>query len=559
MRSFVTAALLTVCLGLGLGCTAKTQTAGVSGGTGTGEAGYLGKYEPAITYSTARQLNNTILFDQNISDRRSLDENIWARTFREDLGINITHSWIAPDGDSNTAKWNAAMASGDVPDFATVSQNVSKLLYDAGLCYEMDEIVEQWASPELKALIPQDFYEQLTIDGKLVGLPLPAKAAQGATLLFIRTDWLDQLGLPLPKSVEDVMSIARAFRDAKLGGPNTIGIMFGQNTSGGTTGSLAFGSADGKWDGFLNGYGAYLNYWIEKDGELAYSTIQPELRPALLALRSLYREGVMNRDFAAINNQVAQEYITSGRVGIFYMTAWNVSSTIQTLHNLDPKARVINMFPPGTGGRVFSIQTNTPRVLRVFVSAKTKNPEAVVKLANMTVRYMYEDYGQYISQDGFRVYKYLPWGDFLPPVLQDMGVSNAIRTAERNGGGISNIDSDDLKNWPGLPVIYENYLLAKEGKQDIWYLETYGEGGEITTLHDAMQDGKLLFDAYNGQVTDTMALKGDIITTALHAAMFDVVQGADISVWDRAVQKWLDDGGAQIIREVKDWYKSVRR
>jgi hypothetical protein len=50
-------------LGLGLGCTGKSQASGPasSSGTGSAEVNYLGKYEPAITYSTVRQLNNTIL------------------------------------------------------------------------------------------------------------------------------------------------------------------------------------------------------------------------------------------------------------------------------------------------------------------------------------------------------------------------------------------------------------------------------------------------------------------------------------------------------------------
>jgi putative aldouronate transport system substrate-binding protein len=39
--------------------------------------------------------------------------------------------------------------------------------------------------------------------------------------------------------------------------------------------------------------------------------------------------------------------------------------------------------------------------------------------------------------------------------------------------------------------------------------------------------------------------------------MFDVVMGADISVWDRAVARWKADGGDQITKEVNDWYQSV--
>jgi putative aldouronate transport system substrate-binding protein len=114
--------------------------------------------------------------------------------------------------------------------------------------------------------------------------------------------------------------------------------------------------------------------------------------------------------------------------------------------------------------------------------------------------------------------------------------------------------------YPNIDLNYENWKVARDGKSDAWFLiKIWGPGGSITTLYDGYLKNLILADAYNGLPTDTMSLKGDLINTALEAVMFDVVMGADISVWDRAVEKWYTDGGTQITEEVNQWYQSVKK
>jgi hypothetical protein len=38
--------------------------------------------------------------------------------------------------------------------------------------------------------------------------------------------------------------------------------------------------------------------------------------------------------------------------------------------------------------------------------------------------------------------------------------------------------------------------------------------------------------------------------------MTEVILGADISVYDRAVRDWFNNGGQQITDEVNQWYKT---
>jgi putative aldouronate transport system substrate-binding protein len=465
------------------------------------------------------------------------------------LGIKLTNKWIATDNDSSTAKWNAAIASGDVPDFAVVSDNIYKQLYDADMIADMGQILKDYGDSSFLSTISESDYQMMTMDGQLLGFPGGAKALAGSTLLFIRQDWLDSVGLPLPESIEDVANIARAFKSANLGGAETIGLMFCNNITGG----LNFQGADGKWDGFFNGFGSYLNYWMKKGDKLEYSNIQPETRNALLAMQMLYREGVINRDVAAIDSAVAMEYVASGKVGIFYSTAWSVTQSMNSLVKTNPNAKIVNVYPPpSVKGATHPIQTNSPKGLRIFVSKNCKNPEAVVKMANLTYAYKFKDFAYYMEDPvTFPFYKYLPWGDVFAPAEDDLLKSEAMRQAELSG------EFDKPLADASWQAAYDAYKLAKEGKADPWSLMLYGPNGSFSTLYDAYQKGLLLFNGFNGLPTDTMSLKGDLINGELGTAMFEVVMGADISIWDRAVEKWRNDGGIKITEEINAWYSSL--
>jgi putative aldouronate transport system substrate-binding protein len=469
------------------------------------------------------------------------------RVYKEDLGVNLAWNWIAPDADSALAKWNANIAADDIPDFAYVGNDVYRQLYEADLIADMKQIFADYASDELKAtLLPSD-YDMLTFDGKMLGFPAGRKQFAGTTMLFIRQDWLDKVGLGLPETIDDVVKIAKAFKDAQLGGRDTIGLIFCNNVTGGSN----FGAGDGKWDGFVNGFGGYLNYWVRKGNGLEYSYTQGEVREALLYAQGLYRDNVMNRDFASLTPAAAREYVAAGRCGIFYSTAWNVTQSMNTLVK-NEKCVLINMLPPpAKAGQSPSIQTNYSGGMKTFVSNKSKNPEAAVKLANISYAYKFKDWHYYMIGTGDEAwYKYLAWGDFFAPAEDDLLKSYAMAEAELTGKVIEN------PSWAGE---YNMYKTARAGQSDPWPALLYGPDGDYTTLYNAYQNGRLMVDVFQGLPTETMALKGAILRTAMEAAFFEVIMGADISTWDRAVEAWKRDGGTQITAEVNEWYRGLSK
>jgi putative aldouronate transport system substrate-binding protein len=502
--------------------------------------------------TTVRTLSPSMTFDARDPDTRSLDENRWVRTYKEKLGINLKNLWVAPDNISTLTKWNASIAARDVPDFALVSTDVYKLLYDAGLIVDMGQIFEDYATPELKSTLSPTDYQSLTLDGKLLGFPTGTIAYHGSTILFLRQDWLDRVKMGPPTTMDEVIAIARAFKKAQLGGPDTLGLMFSNIMNS----SYIFEYGDGKLDGFFNGYGAYLNYWILKDDKLVYSNTLPEMKPALQALQGLYKEGLINKDIAVCTSAIATEYVASEKTGIFYSTAWQGGVSMQPVLNKTPEAKFINVFPPSTvKGKPYPIQVNSPRPMRTFVSVNCKTPEAAVKIANLSYDLKIKDYDYYAASPitGISYIKYTPWSDHFFPPDYYLRESAAIRDADLAG------NTDPLGNNTDWLHRYEIYQNAKAGKAPGNNLISWGTNGAWTTLYDYFIKDLLLTDPFSGLPTDTMTLKGTLLSGALNTAMFEVITGADISVWDKAVADWKMNGGDKITEEVNAWYKLVNK
>lgn len=498
------------------------------------------KYQDTITLTTVQTMNSTITFDESDPLKKSFKENLWQSIWLDELNIQLDYQWIASDWDANTTKWNTAIASGNVPDFGVVSDSVYATLLEAGLVADMTDIFNEYASDLYKSKLSNVNLQQMTQDGKLMGLPMPNAAYHATTHLFIRQDWLDQLNLPVPTNLEEVVNTAKAFKEAKLGGEDTIGLLFGNHDSG-----------VGKWDGFLNAYGAYDNYWVNKDGTLVYGNVQPEMRDALLAMQELYSEGVINQDMAVTTEDMAMEYISSGKVGMWYAAQWDILITCKALWDNDHNAEFACAMP-GLGDAPLIAQTNSPSTQRIFVSVDCEHPEAVVKMINLTFDKYYNDYDATIMDDsGFQWYKYLPWGDKPSSTYFAFDIQEAMREYHKTG-------VFECAEPQGVSS-YNNYLSGLEGNEDcLWYVWAYGPDGIAWVLQDAFENGQLLDNAFTGLPTETQVLKGDIVNDAVNTAMFEVVLGSDISVFDKAVETWYATGGQDITDEVNAWYQSVQ-
>jgi putative aldouronate transport system substrate-binding protein len=179
---------------------------------------------------------------------------------------------------------NTRLASRDLPGLVTITGNTMPIVTAAqsGAFWDITEIYDLY--PNLQRA-DKGVMTNVSIDGRFYGIYRSRDYPR--TGMIYRTDWLENLGLAVPKTLDDLYNVLYAFtyRDPDKNGRNDT---FGMNwcTYNGPFYTLAVAH------GAPNRFGIKSNKlapWFEWD----------EFYEAMVYSKRLYDEGLINRDFAA--------------------------------------------------------------------------------------------------------------------------------------------------------------------------------------------------------------------------------------------------------------------
>ena len=113
-------------------------------------------------------------------------------------------------------KLNLSISSVELPDIISVTASQLDMLLKADMIEDLTPYYEQYASETMKSAIDSTggiAMEAVTFDGKMMALPNVRSLKDGYDLLWIRQDWLDELNLEVPKTIEEIREVAKAFID----------------------------------------------------------------------------------------------------------------------------------------------------------------------------------------------------------------------------------------------------------------------------------------------------------------------------------------------------------
>lgn len=506
----------------------------------------LYKYDPPITVTTVRATDQ----GQRFIEGESLDQNIWTRIFDDQYGIRVKNVWTV-DALQYDQKLNINIASGELPDFFMVNKEEMKRLYQSGQLEDLTEVLNTYGSPYLKQLLQQDQGVSLgaaTFEGRLAGIPkmMVNGGVSTAEMLWVRMDWLEKLSLPEPKTIEDVVTIARAFA---FEDPDGNGI---DDTSGLGVNNELF-MYHGSLKGFFNGYEAYPEIWIpDEKGDLVYGSIQQEMKQALSRLAALYQEGLLDEEFAVVPwTKLAQE-IADGKLGLTYGTVSD-GGYIQRDHVRNEPSADWRAFPiVSVDGSQVQPQLMDAASNFYVVRKGAAHPEAVVKLANIYLRHYYElDYGAesnpFVSApDGVYPGRYPPVT--IDPLDVNLKSYLEVQEALEVGDG----------SWLGFPasVHYDRLMKYAAGDQEMWFsTAVFGPEGSYGVIHEYDQAGVGIYNVFQGAATPTMAEKLSALLRMQDETFTMIIMGeVPVEEFDRFVEDWRRLGGDQITREVNEWY-----
>lgn len=561
MAISMTAALFTACGSQNStdssASSAQSTTSSSAGSSVSANKDPLGKYDPAIDISFVRGIDDDLA--ANILPKtpgETLEDNRWTKLYKDELGINVNYAWTVKGNETSDAylqKINVTLASGELPDVVLVNPSQLKQLVDSEMVEDMTQYYNDYASEQLKQYMSVEGtgnIDSVTFDGKMMAIPETVAMNEGTQYLWIRNDWLKKLNLQPPKTMDDVLKIAEAFttKDPDGNGKNdTFGLPVTKDLYSGCMGT----------EGFFAGYHAYPNMWVEDgSGKLVWGSTLPETKVALQKLADMYKSGQIDKEFGVKDGGKVAETVIAGKFGLDYGAQWNPMYPLISNYNNDKNADW-TAYPIVSADDKKVMVPNKFNQTRIFAVKKGyKNPEALVKLFNMHIEKNWgktADFNKYympVENGAVGVWKFSP---VCPsPVFKNLDAFIAIDDARK---------ANDFSTLTGEPkVIQANIEAYEKGDDTMWgWMKIYGKDGAFRSMVDYKNNDQLLKEKFTGAPTKTMAEKKTTLDKMEKEVFIKIIMGSvAIDEFDKFVSDWNKLGGADMTKEVNEWYDSVK-
>jgi putative aldouronate transport system substrate-binding protein len=379
-----------------------------------------------------------------------------------------------------------------------------------------------------------------------MGIPHTGLPREGFNIIYVRTDWLQKLGLSEPKTMDDLLKISRAFTKQDPDGngkDDTVGLVVDKDL----------------WQwimGFMNGYHAYPNAWIkDKSGkQLVYGSVQPEVKTALAKLAELYKDGQIDKEFAVKDYAKASELLTGGKAGLFYGFFWSPLYPLQPGREKDPNYDWRAFPPVSVDSQPATAQVDLGVYGYWVVRKGYKNPEAVVRMLNLWMKYFYQNtedaiYKKYVNwDDGNEVWQNA-WPQAYRAFKNVAGYinDNQVLTGKKQLSEVTPEERGELE---------KIQKFQKQGDQTNWCWDRiYGIDGALRAVQSVRDKDYYLMNEFYGAPTATMVDRSSTLADKQAEIFTKIIMGTlPIDAFDGFVNDWKNLGGQQITKEVNDWF-----
>ncbi len=451
----------------------------------------------------------------------------------EELNIGVT--FVAVSRWEEVDQLNNLMAAGTAPDVClTYSNDLIANYRDLGGLADLAPYVDTLL-PDLKAFLGPDpavegrdliMRNVNTETGQLFSIPAKRmNVAQFGT--FIRKDWLDKLGLPLPTTTEEFYQALVAFKTQDPGGVGKDKVVPFTMTS-----AVNF-RASVLIESFIDPNLSRKDRWVNTVVDRYF--LLPGYKEGVRFLNKMYNEGLIDNQFMLYNDDVdSDNLIKSGVVGA-------------TIHNWDQAFR-------DNPGWLRDLKANVPDAefvacdpfknsagntekglydvagVNFFVPASSKNVEGALRYINWLSKFENHYYLQ-IGDEGV-THELI---DGIPKIIPATGekIMNSPQNIDYTIM-INGIDVQDMSKY--------GQALAQSYTVDPQYI--------IDAYNYAMKDGRPAIIvpvtlSAAGPYTQTLIDKGN---TLMAEAVTAKPEEFD-AVWDRNIQDWLASGAQAVIDE----------
>ncbi|MBO9610430.1 MAG: extracellular solute-binding protein [Paenibacillaceae bacterium] len=302
---------------------------------------------------------------------------------RTNVHLNLTN---IPQASYND-KFKVTMASGNLPDLMDSDVASAKKYGMDGAFLALDDLLKKFGPNIMKSIKEEGIDATLrAADGKIYGIPYFTMPGTSANVPQYRQDWLDQLNLKAPTTPDEFYKVLKAFKDAQVGGKDTIPF------------------APQGYNNFpvFRSFGADHRMYLNSAGVYQFGPSLPGMKDALTFLNKLYNEQLIDPEFAIISKQQWEAKVSKGNVGAIYFNPARTDFFTDVLKKENPKAKMV-------GGGALKDKNGKGELLPDYsvkgvmaVSSKSKNAELIVKYYD----FLYSPEGKLLTQYGIEGQSY---------------------------------------------------------------------------------------------------------------------------------------------------------
>ncbi len=242
-------------------------------------------------------------------------EHPWFQYVENRLGIApLTQSWEWEGSDGYIQGLRLALAGGEV--FEAImpwSQTFAQELIDAGLIIPLDDLIPQYE--HINAYYSPEIWDAIRAQqgGSIYYIPQPAPRITGRAG-FIRRDWLERVGLDVPTTRDELLTVYRAFRDQDANGNGD------PNDEIPVSGRQLFRWFDDLF--LMHGVVMFEGHpqwsWNDEEGFFESHQVSDQMLAAVQFINLLYEEGLMDVVMPAQPNADWTAKIADDRIGHYF-------------------------------------------------------------------------------------------------------------------------------------------------------------------------------------------------------------------------------------------------
>ena len=231
-----------------------------------------------------------------------------AKELEKETGVKVKYSHPAQGQESE--QFNLMVASNELTDIVQWNWYTfgAQQAINTGYIVSLNEIMQKW-SPNLTALLAErsDLDTMIKTDeGNYYVYPFfrGSKIDRVYSGPVIRKDWLDQLNLQVPETIDEWENMLRAFK-TKLNVPIPFSCISYFMTSG----------------VFSGAYGVTTDFYIDDAGKVQYGPMQTGYYDYLKKMNQWYQEGLLDKNIANVDDKAVDANVLNETLGATAGTA----------------------------------------------------------------------------------------------------------------------------------------------------------------------------------------------------------------------------------------------